>query len=98
GARVPTKERAGAPPVDNPESANGSASALPYNAIRLLVTAPEDMSPLGDVDDCYLELVTHDTTHVLHTDNTHGIPAIINAVLGKTYAPNQVQPRWILEG
>jgi len=84
--------------ADFSESANGSATALPYNAIRLLVTAPEDMSPLGDVDDWYLELVTHEHTHVLHTDQIRGIPALVNAILGKTIAPNQVQPRWILEG
>ena len=84
--------------IDSSESANGSAGALPYNAIRLLVTAPEDMSPLGDVDDWYLELVTHEYTHILHTDHIRGLPAIVNAVLGKTLAPNQVQPRWILEG
>lgn len=84
--------------TDFAESANGSATALPYNAIRLIVTAPEDLSPLGDVDDWYLELITHEYTHVLHTDNIHGIPALINALIGKTYAPNQVQPRWILEG
>lgn len=84
--------------ADVNESANGSAAALPFNTIRLLVTAPEDMSPLGDVDDWYLELVTHEYTHILHTDNIRGIPAIANAIIGKTYAPNQVQPRWILEG
>ncbi|MDB4934327.1 MAG: tolB protein precursor [Labilithrix sp.] len=84
--------------ADSSESANGSAGALPYNAVRLLVTAPEDMSPLGDVDDWYLELVTHEYTHILHTDHIRGLPAIVNAVLGKTLAPNQVQPRWILEG
>ena len=84
--------------ADVSESANGSATALPYNAIRLLVTAPEDMSPLGDVDDWSLELVTHEYTHILHTDHIRGLPAIVNAVLGKTLAPNQVQPRWILEG
>lgn len=83
---------------DFSESANGSAGALPYNAARLIVSAPEDMSPLGDVDDWNLALVTHEYTHVLHTDNVHGIPAIVNAVLGKTLAPNQVQPRFILEG
>lgn len=84
--------------VDNSESANGSAASLPYNAIRLLVTAPEDMSPLGDVDDWNLELVTHEYTHVLHTDHIRGIPALVNAILGKTISPNQIQPRWILEG
>ena len=80
------------------ESANGSAGALPYNAVHLYVTAPDDLSPLGDYDDWYLELITHEHTHIMHTDNITGIPALINAVLGKTLAPNQAQPRWLLEG
>lgn len=84
--------------TDQTDSANGSATALPYDAIQLNVTAPDDMSPLGDYDDWYLELVTHEYTHILHTDHTVGIPALINRVLGKTLAPNQVQPRWLLEG
>ncbi|MBS2012345.1 MAG: PD40 domain-containing protein [Deltaproteobacteria bacterium] len=84
--------------TDYVESANGSATALPYNAMRLIVTSPEDLSPLSDVDDWYLELITHEYTHVLHTDQIRGIPAIVNAVVGKTLAPNQVQPKFILEG
>lgn len=95
---APSKDKTEIQLVDTSESANGSASALPYNAVRLLVTAPEDMSPLGDVDDWGIELVTHEFTHVLHTDHIRGIPALINAVIGKTIAPNQIQPRWILEG
>jgi hypothetical protein len=83
---------------DQSDSANGSATAVPYNAINLIVTAPSDMSPLGDIDDWYQELVTHEYTHILHTDHIGGIPAVINAVLGKTYAPNQAQAKWILEG
>ena len=84
--------------TDNTDSANGSATALPYNAISLFITAPGDHSPLGDYDDWYLGLMTHEYTHILHTDNISGIPALMNAVLGKVYAPNQIQPRWIVEG
>jgi hypothetical protein len=84
--------------TDNTEAANGSATALPYNVVRLYVTAPDDMSPLADYEDWYLELVTHEYTHILHTDNISGVPAILNAVFGKSIAPNQFQPRWILEG
>ncbi len=83
---------------DTTDGANGSATALPYNAIRLNVTAPEDLSPLGDVDDWLLALITHEHTHVLHLDNMSGLPTLVNRVIGKTLAPNQVQPRWILEG
>jgi hypothetical protein len=84
--------------TDQTDAANGSATALPFDAIRLNVTAPDDMSPLGDVDDWYLELLTHEYTHILHTDHIEGIPALINRILGKTFAPNQVQPHWLLEG
>ncbi|MCU0683307.1 MAG: BamA/TamA family outer membrane protein [Polyangiaceae bacterium] len=84
--------------TDNSESANGSASALPYNVVRLFVTAPEDTSPLADYEDWLLELVTHEYTHILHIDNVSGVPSVLNAVLGKTFAPNQYQPRWIIEG
>jgi WD40-like Beta Propeller Repeat/Omp85 superfamily domain len=84
--------------TDDTDSANGSATALPYNIIRLYVTAPEDLSTLGDYDDWYLELLTHEYTHVAHIDNISGLPAVVNAVIGKTVAPNQVQPRWIIEG
>ncbi len=83
---------------DTPDSANGSATALPYNAVRINVTAPDDLSPLGDVDDWLLALITHEYTHVLHLDNMTGIPSLVNRIIGKTMAPNQVQPRWIQEG
>lgn len=84
--------------TDGTESANGSATALPYNAVRLFATAPEDMSPLTDYDDWLLTLTTHEYTHILHTDNISGLPALVNVVLGKVSAPNQFQPRWLLEG
>jgi hypothetical protein len=84
--------------TDDTDSANGSATAVPFNTIRLYVTAPDDMSPLGDYDDWYLDLVTHEYTHILHTDNISGAASVINALLGKTLAPNQIQPRWVLEG
>ncbi|MEO8796638.1 MAG: hypothetical protein ABI551_02030, partial [Polyangiaceae bacterium] len=83
---------------DQTDSANGFTSAAPYNAIRLYVTAPDDLSPLGDVDDWYQELVTHEYTHTLHLDNITGLPALWNAIVGRVWVPNQVQPRWLLEG
>lgn len=84
--------------TDNTDDANGAATAIPYNFVRLYITAPDDMSVLSDYDDWYLTLVSHEYTHIFHTDNITGAPAVVNAVLGKTLAPNQVQPRWVLEG
>ena len=83
---------------DDTDSANGSATTLPYNIVRLFATAPDDMSALADYDNWINELVTHEYTHVLQIDNTSGLPAFGNQILGKTFAPNQAQPRWILEG
>ena len=34
--------------TDTTDSANGSATALPYNAVRMFVSAPDDMSPVGE--------------------------------------------------
>jgi hypothetical protein len=84
--------------TDDVDFANGSAGALPYNAIRLYATAPDDMSALADYDDWLNELLTHEYTHILHVDNVSGLPAVLNKVIGKTAIPNQWQPRWILEG
>ena len=83
---------------DNTDSANGSATPLPYNQIELFVSAPEDLTPLGDYDDWLSVLITHEHTHVLHLDTIHGWPAVVNAILGKVYAPNLIQPRWFVEG
>ena len=83
---------------DDTDFANGSAGAVPYNAIRLFATAPDDMSALADYDDWLSELVTHEYTHILHVDNVSGLPALLNKIIGKTAVPNQWQPRWVLEG
>lgn len=84
--------------TDDSAGANGSANAVPYNTVRMFVTAPDDMSPLNDYGDWGYMLMMHEHTHVLHLDNVHGLPAVLNAIFGKTYVPNQNQPRWIIEG
>lgn len=84
--------------TDGTDGANGSASALPFPTMRLFATAPEDLAALSDYDDWMLGLITHEHTHILHLDNISGLPAIINAIFGRVYAPNQVQPRWFIEG
>ncbi|RLB47646.1 MAG: hypothetical protein DRJ42_25010, partial [Deltaproteobacteria bacterium] len=83
---------------DNSDFANGSATVIPFNRIRLFATGPEDISALSDFDDWLTLLVTHEHTHILHLDTIGGIPALINMVFGKIYPPNSVQPGWFLEG
>ena len=84
--------------TDGTDGANGSAIALPFNMIRLNATGPSAMSPLGDYDDWLNLLTTHEHTHIVHLDQWSGISSFINLLLGTVYAPNHIQPRWILEG
>lgn len=84
--------------TDDTDSANGSASPVPYNTIRLFLTAPGDVSSLNDYDDWYLGLITHEYTHILHTGNISGLASVANRIIGRTLAPNSAQPRWIIEG
>ncbi|MFO0714547.1 MAG: hypothetical protein U0353_32195 [Sandaracinus sp.] len=84
--------------TDESDSANGSATALPFDTIRLYAEAPDDLSPLADYDDWMTMLVTHEHTHILHLDQATGLASFLNAILGRVYMPNHVSPRWLLEG
>lgn len=84
--------------TDDTDSANGSAGVLPRNAITLYATAPGGFSELEDYDDWLYGLVAHEYTHILHLDTMEGLPNIYNSIFGRTWAPNQIMPRWIIEG
>lgn len=83
---------------DTTDSSNGFASVLPRNSIRIFASAPPSKSDLADHDDWLYALVAHEYAHILHLDTIDGLPKYINKVIGKTWAPNQLQPRWIIEG
>jgi hypothetical protein len=83
---------------DDTDSANGFAGVLPRNAIQLYATGPTGFSELDDHDDWLYGLVAHEYAHILHLDTMSGLPTIYNRIFGKTWAPNQVNPRWIIEG
>ena len=53
---------------------------------------------LDDHDDWLYGLIAHEYTHILHLDTMSGLPNIYNRIFGKTWAPNQVMPRWVIEG
>lgn len=84
--------------TDDNDSANGSAQNVPYNVVRILVSAPGSRTSLNDHDDWLFVLLMHEYTHILHIDKIGGIPRIFNWLFGKTWAPNQLQPRWFIEG
>jgi hypothetical protein len=84
--------------LDDTDGANGFANVLPRNAITLFATAPSGGSTLNDHDDWLYGLTAHEYTHVLHLDTITGLPYAYNKVFGKTWSPNQVMPRWVIEG
>ena len=84
--------------TDDTDSANGFAGVLPRNAITLYATAPGGFSELEDYDDWLYGLVAHEYTHILHLDTMEGLPNIYNSIFGRTWAPNQIMPRWVIEG
>ncbi len=87
---------------DHTDSANGSATPSPFPRINAYVTAPESMSVLEAYDDWLDILMTHELVHVYHLDTVHGLPRLVNAILGlgvhNIWPPNVIQPRWVIEG
>lgn len=88
--------------TDDTDFSNGSATATPFATVRLYLTAPDNRSELNDYDDWLFALFVHEYTHILHLDTINGLPKWVNYLLGfgvnTLYAPNQVQPRWFIEG
>ncbi|HEY6876488.1 MAG TPA: hypothetical protein VI299_00665, partial [Polyangiales bacterium] len=84
--------------ADDNDAANGFANVVPYNAIRLRVAAPDDLSPLADYDQWPSTLLTHEYTHVLHLEQAGGLPRLVQRVFGRVYTPQQFLPGWLIEG
>ena len=83
---------------DTLDTANGFAGVVPRNRIRIFLYGPTQRSSLGDYDDWLRSLIIHEYAHILHIDTKGLVPDVINTILGKTSAPNQVLPRWYTEG
>jgi hypothetical protein len=84
--------------TDETDAPNGFAEVLPQNIVTLFAAVPHPFSTLGDYGDFMRLLFIHELTHVVHLDTISGLPAWVNAVLGKQWAPNLVQPSWFIEG
>jgi hypothetical protein len=83
---------------DDVDDANGSASPLPYDTIRLYAVPPASGSVLQDYRDWVRQLVQHEYTHILHLDHVGGLPAAFNRVFGKLWIPNGLVPTFFIEG
>ncbi|ACG73329.1 WD40 domain protein beta Propeller [Anaeromyxobacter sp. K] len=83
---------------DDTDDANGLATPLPYDTIRLYAVPPPGLSELNDYRDWVSSLVFHEYVHILHLDHVGGLPALANAVFGKLFVPNGLTPSWMAEG
>ncbi|HET9599275.1 MAG TPA: BamA/TamA family outer membrane protein, partial [Anaeromyxobacteraceae bacterium] len=83
---------------DDVEDANGSATPLPYNTIRVYAVPPDPFSELDDQRDWVEALVGHEYVHILHLDTVEGLPAAVNAVFGKVLTPAAFGPALLTEG
>ena len=84
--------------VDDTDAANGFANVLPRNTIQVFATGPTGFNELDDHEDWLYGLVAHEYSHILHLDTMEGLPNIYNRIFGKIWAPNQIMPRWVIEG
>jgi hypothetical protein len=83
---------------DDQDEANGSATPVPYDTIRLFAVPPASSSELQDYRDWLRQLIQHEYTHILHLDNIGGLPAAVNRIFGKVWPPNGLGPPFVLEG
>jgi hypothetical protein len=83
---------------DDTDDANGSATPLPRNTIRLYAVPPESTSVLEDERDWLAQLIEHEYVHILHLDNVGGLPWFIDRIFGKLLVPNGFTPGWMIEG
>jgi hypothetical protein len=84
--------------TDDTDGANGFAQVIPRNQVNVFVTAPDALDVLNDREDSIYGLIAHEYTHILHLDTIGGIPWLYNQVFGKTWSPNDIEPRWFVEG
>lgn len=83
---------------DVTDSPNGFAQVVPFDVVDLRAVTPPGDADLAVTDEYLRLLIEHEVLHVVHLDTIHGLPAVVNVVLGKVWPPNVIQPRFIVEG
>ena len=84
--------------IDRTDAANGFAGSVPYNAITIFVTGPDESSQLADYEDWFTGIQTHEFTHTLHIDTNHGVARAARWVVGRISSTNRLSPAWVVEG
>lgn len=86
--------------TDDVDSANGSATPIPFNLVKLLISPPATVSSLDDYDDWLTLLIEHELVHIFHLDKGRGKILKLRNTFGRflLFFPNMLQPSWLVEG
>lgn len=91
--------------TDDYDTANGWATPLPFNAVRLFMFTPDDVQQLESFSDWQALLFEHEYTHILHLDKALGGPLQLRGWFGRgagilplALFPNAFQPLFMIEG
>lgn len=84
--------------TDTQDDANGSATVLPKNTLRLYLAAPTELTGLSSYEDWLRILLTHELTHIVDIDHTAGFTRALRKVFGKVVAYNGSMPQYLSEG
>jgi len=83
---------------DYHDDSNGFATPFPYDRLMIRACPPSPRDDLADSGDWLRALVFHEYSHLLHLATSGGLPDVVNAVLGRTWLPNNFLPRFFVEG
>ena len=83
---------------DTQDEANGSATVLPKNTLRLYLAAPTELTGLSSYEDWLRVLLTHELAHIVDIDHTAGFTRALRHVFGKVIAYNGSMPQYLSEG
>ncbi|MGD8379194.1 MAG: hypothetical protein PVJ40_01600 [Gammaproteobacteria bacterium] len=86
--------------ANNVEMANGFTLVFPRNLIHIYLTPPTPTDTLQRFDDWLRLVITHEYTHVIQLDMTHGLPETLRGIFGRNMLlfPGQFQPALLQEG
>ena len=83
---------------DSYDGANGSATVMPRNVIRLFLAAPVETTGLASYDEWLRILLIHELAHICHIDQHHGLNSFLRLFVGKYVSMNAYSPQWMTEG
>ncbi len=80
------------------DQTNGAAGRVPYPMIEIEPVLPGSMDSIAEYDDWFLELLTHEYTHIHTFETVEGPAASLESIFGTIISPNLLLPRWWKEG